>query len=145
MDTAPTGHTLLLLDAAGAYHREAVRQLGTDERTLSTTLSRIQDSETTKIIIVTLPETTPILEATGLRDELHRAGITPWAWVVNQSLNGLPLTSPLLRTRAAGEVEHLQHVRDDLAARTALVPLLSVEHRGVLGLAALSEPDLVTI
>src|SRR5450830_823511 len=145
MDTAPTGHTLLLLDAAGAYHREAVRQLGTDERTLSTTLSRIQDSETTKIIIVTLPETTPILEATGLRDELHRAGITPWAWVVNQSLNGLPLTSPLLRTRAAGEVEHLQHVRDDLAARTALVPLLSVEPRGVPGLAALSEPDLVTI
>ena len=145
MDTAPTGHTLLLLDAAGAYHREAVRQLGTDEKTLSSTLSRLQDPDTTKIIITTLPEITPVLEATALQDELRRAGIEPWAWIVNQSLNGLDLGSGLLRMRASGEVEHLRHVRDDLASRTALVPLQRIEPRGVDGLALLCEPHLIRV
>lgn len=145
MDTAPTGHTLLLLDAAGAYHREAVRQLGTDEQTLSSTLTRLQDQDTTKIIITTLPEITPVLEATALQDELHRAGITPWAWIINQSLNGLDLASGLLRMRAGGEVEHLHHVRDDLAARSALVPLQRIEPRGVSGLARLSEREFTRI
>ena len=142
MDTAPTGHTLLLLDAAGAYHREAVRQLGTDEQTLSSTLTRLQDSGATKIIIVTLPEITPVLEATALQDELRRAGIEPWAWIVNQSLNGLDLDSGLLRTRASSEVEHLRHVRHDLATRTALVPMQLVEPRGMHGLAPLCEHHL---
>jgi arsenite-transporting ATPase len=142
MDTAPTGHTLLLLDAAGAYHREAVRQLGTDEQTLSSTLTRIQDGGATKIIIVTLPEITPVLEATALQDELRRAGIEPWAWIVNQSLNGLDLDSGLLRMLASSEVDHLRQVRDNLATRTALVPMQLVEPRGRHGLATLCEHHL---
>lgn len=139
MDTAPTGHTLLLLDAAGAYHREAVRQLGTDEATLNSTLTTLQDPATTRMIITTLPEATPVMEASALQDDLRRAGIEPWAWVVNQSLNGLDLTSPLLRTRAAAEVPLLHQVRDELATRSALVPLQGTEPRGVCALAALSE------
>lgn len=145
MDTAPTGHTLLLLDAAGAYHREAIRQLGTDDATLGATLSTIQDAGVTRIVITTLPEVTPVLEATMLQEELRRAGIEPWAWVVNQALNGLDLTSPLLRERAMSELPLLTQVADSLATRSAAVALQAVEPRGVHALAALTAPQEVAV
>lgn len=122
-----------------------MRQLGTDEQTRSSTLTHLQDQDTTKIIIMTLPEITRVREATALQDELQRAGITPWAWIMNQSLNGLDPASGLLRMRAGGEVLHLHHVRDDLATRSAMVPLQRIEPRGVSGLARLSERKLTRI
>lgn len=145
MDTAPTGHTLLLLDAAGAYHREAIRQLGTDDATLSATLSILQDPVTTKVLITTLAEATPVLEATALQEELRRANIEPWAWVVNQSLNSLDLKSPLLGARAASEVPHLRTVRETLASRVATVPLQASEPRGAAALTQLAGTALATV
>src|SRR5690606_34542703 len=100
MDTAPTGHTLLLLDATGAYHREVTRQLRGGLH-VTTPLMQLQDPQQTKVLIVTLAETTPVLEAAGLQADLRRAGIEPWAWVVNQSLAVVPTTSSLLTRRAA--------------------------------------------
>ena len=102
VDTAPTGHALLLLDATGSYHREVVRQLG--DRQFVTPLMRLQDPAETKVVIVTLAETTPVLEAAGLQAELERAGIHPWAWVVNNSLAAAHPVSPLLVQRAAAEL-----------------------------------------
>ncbi|TGD88269.1 arsenical pump-driving ATPase [Mycolicibacterium sp. CH28] len=137
VDTAPTGHTLLLLDAAGSYHREVARQLG--DRHFTTPLMRLQDSELTKVIIVTLAETTPVLEAAGLASELERAQIHPWAWVINNSLAAANPTSPLLRRRAAAEIAQIATVRDDYADRIAVVPLLAVEPVGVPALQALAD------
>ena len=135
VDTAPTGHTLLLLDATGSYHREVVRQLG--DRQFVTPLMRLQDPAETKVVIVTLAETTPVLEAAGLQAELERAGIHPWAWVVNNSLAAAHPVAPLLVQRAAAELAQIETVRTDYADRVAVVPLLAAEPVGIPAVEAL--------
>ncbi|MDT0180341.1 arsenical pump-driving ATPase [Microbacterium sp. ARD31] len=137
MDTAPTGHTLLLLDAAGSYHREIARQMGAASMAYSTPLMRLQDPAQTKVILVTLAETTPVLEAADLQDDLERAGIHPWAWVVNNSIAAAHPESAFLRTRARNEIAQIARVRE-LADRVAIVPLLAEEPVGVARLAALT-------
>lgn len=136
MDTAPTGHTLLLLDATGSYHREVVRQMGDGAR-LTTPMMRLQDPAYTKVIIATLPESTPVLEAEGLQDDLRRAGIEPWAWVINNSLSAARPSDPLLKRRAHNEVAHLRRVLDRDASRCAVIPLLAEEPVGAIALRSL--------
>ncbi len=130
MDTAPTGHTLLLLDATGAYHRETTRQLGNKGMQLRTPMMQLQDPKQTKVLLVTLAETTPVLEAAGLQADLERAGIAPWAWVVNQSLAAARTRSPLLRRRAANEREQIDAVAKQHARRYAVVALQEAEPIG---------------
>jgi len=136
VDTAPSGHTLLLLDATGSYHREVARQLG--DAHFVTPLMRLQNRQETKAIIVTLAETTPVLEAAGLQAELQRADIHPWAWVINNSLAAANPSSALLRKRAAAELPLIDQVRTELAERTALVPMLAAEPLAVPDLEALA-------
>ncbi|MEX2216800.1 MAG: arsenical pump-driving ATPase, partial [Phycisphaeraceae bacterium] len=97
MDTAPTGHTLLLLDATGAYHRDVLRNLSDKAGKVTTPMMRLQDTQRTRVVIVTLAETTPVLEASELQEDLRRAGIEPFAWVVNSSLAAAGPRDPLLR------------------------------------------------
>ncbi|GAA4287970.1 arsenical pump-driving ATPase [Georgenia daeguensis] len=137
IDTAPTGHTLLLLDATGSYHRDVVRQLG--ERTsLVTPMMRLQDPDLTKVVVVTLPETTPVLEAEELQVDLRRAGIEPWAWVVNNSLAAATTTDPLLRRRARNESGEIARVMERDSSRCAVIPLLATEPVGLPALRALT-------
>ena len=135
IDTAPTGHTLLLLDAAGSYHRDVARQMGAG-MTFSTPLLQLQDPTQTKVIVVTTPEPTPVLEAMDLQLDLQRAGIRPWAWVVNNSLVAAQPAAPLLRQRARSEYAQIDRVIE-VAPRIALVPMLAVEPVGERALAAL--------
>ncbi|TFD91347.1 arsenical pump-driving ATPase [Cryobacterium serini] len=139
VDTAPTGHTLLLLDATGSYHREIARQMG-ENMSFVTPLMRLQDPELTKVLLVTLAETTPVLEAEELQHDLQRAGIQPWGWIVNNSIAAARPETPFLQSRAANEVTQIDRVSDH-ADRVAIVPLLADEPIGVDRLTALTAPS----
>jgi arsenite-transporting ATPase len=121
IDTAPTGHTLLLLDAAESYHREVLRTRGTAPDEVRKLLPRLRDPSFTRVLLVTLPEATPVHEAASLQRDLERAEIRPFAWVVNQSFAPLGVTDPVLRRRRAREERYLREV-SSLAPRVALIP-----------------------
>lgn len=126
IDTAPTGHTLLLLDATQSYHREVERTKGKDQipESVQKLLPRLRDASQTEVIILTLPEATPVFEAQRLREDLLRAGISNRWWVVNQCLSGAATTDPMLLARAETEKSWLKTVQEISGGHMAQIPWL---------------------
>ncbi|GAM08284.1 arsenical pump-driving ATPase [Geobacter sp. OR-1] len=110
IDTAPTGHTLLLLDASESYHREVSRNMSDIPEAVRQLLPRLRDPAFTKVFLVTLPEATPVHEALALQQDLRRAGIEPGGWIVNQSLAPLAVTDPILDQRRVREFRYIDEV-----------------------------------
>lgn len=139
LDTAPTGHSLLLMDATGAYHRQMTQQYegSAHAKHIITPLMRLQDADLTHVVIVTLPEVTPVSQAAALQDDLRRAGIEPWAWVLNKSMATTGTRDPLLQARLAGERQQAARIAHGLAQRTYVLPWLTRPPVGVEALAQL--------
>ncbi|MEO8015165.1 MAG: arsenical pump-driving ATPase [Polaromonas sp.] len=140
LDTAPTGHSLLLMDATGAYHRQMLQQYEGSANAvhLITPLMRLQDASMTHVILVTLPEVTPVSQAAALQEDLRRAKIEPWAWVINKSIAATGTTDPLLQARLAGEHRQTARIASGLARRTFVLPWLPEPPVGVAALGALA-------
>jgi len=120
IDTAPTGHTLLLLDATESYHQEMERATGNVPEAVKTLLPQLRDTNRTHVIITTLAEATPVFEAGRLQEDLRRAGIEPMAWIVNQSFAATATRDPILGHKAEAERPWLEEV-DRLSQQMAVV------------------------
>ena len=144
LDTAPTGHSMLLMDATGAYHRQMTREFeGHGAAHVVTPLMRLQDGAYTKIILVTLPEVTPVSQAAALQDDLRRARIEPYAWVLNKSVLAAGTHDPLLQARLAGERRQIERMSAGLAQRLYALPWLAVPPIGLGELSKLvSKPEI---
>jgi arsenite-transporting ATPase len=136
LDTAPTGHSLLLLDATQSYHRDIARGLSEVPDAVANLLPRLRDPDYTRVLIVTLPEATPVHEAARLSEDLERAGISPYGWIVNQSLAAAGATHPTLAARAGDEQPYVTEAAG-LAQRLALVAWQPYTPAGEQGLRAL--------
>ena len=124
IDTAPTGHTLLLLDSTESYHKEVQRTKGETPIAVQRLLPRLRDDKQTEVVIVTLPEATPVYEASRLTDDLSRAGINNKWWVVNQCLSMTDTQNPMLIARAGAEKQWLQKVKEISTGNFVAIPWL---------------------
>jgi arsenite-transporting ATPase len=134
LDTAPTGHTLLLLDSTLSYHKEVQRSTGEVPEEVRQLLPRLRDPELTHVMIVTLPQATPVFEASRLQDDLRRAGIEPDWWIVNQSWTGIRTTDPVLGKLAGLEAPWLKQVAETLSRKAVSLPWQAVAPQGCFGL-----------
>ncbi len=125
LDTAPTGHTLLLLDATEAYHKEVAKSGSELSEAVQELLPRLRDPNFTKVFITTLPEATPVHEAQRLQEDLKRAGIVPYGWIVNGSFAFSQTNHPLLLEKGKVELSYLQEITKELSQRTLITPWMA--------------------
>ncbi|WP_132251044.1 arsenical pump-driving ATPase [Natranaerovirga pectinivora] len=130
IDTAPTGHTLLLLDSTQSYHKEIERSQGDIPESIKKLLPTLRDHNETEVIIVTLAETTPVFEAKRLEDDLARAGISSKWWVINQSLYATNTTNEILKAKASNEINWINKVNDISDGNLAIIEWKPEEVKG---------------
>lgn len=143
LDTAPTGHTILLLDSALAYHREVTRQTHQMPESVEQLLPRLRDPKFTRVLIFTLPAATPVHEAAQLQEDLRRAEIEPYAWVINECLAPLDVHDPILFQRRQHEFPFIEEVRNTLAKRVVLIPWQSEPPTGLVALRRVLDTNCV--
>lgn len=130
IDTAPTGHTLLLLDSTQSYHKEVQRTMGDTPESVKKLLPKLRNADETEVVIVTLAETTPVFEAMRLEEDLHRAGIHSKWWVINSSLYATDTTNQMLKAKASNEIQWINKVAAHAGGNFAVIKWNSEEIKG---------------
>ncbi|MBU3142672.1 arsenical pump-driving ATPase [Clostridium sp. CF012] len=130
VDTAPTGHTLLLLDSTQSYNQEIKRSQGDIPESVKRLLPRLRNADETEVIIVTLAEATPIYEAMRLEEDLKRAKIATKWWIINSSLHATVTTNKLLSAKASNEIEWINKVDANAKGKFAVIPWSPDEIKG---------------
>lgn len=141
LDTAPTGHTLLLLDSTEAYHREVAKSADDLPVEVKELLPRIRDSKFTKILIVALAEATPTHEAQALQEDLRRANIEPYGWIINRNFAASGTSDPILISKGMHELPYVEEITSSLSKRTVLSPWIAEELVGAESLKKLMFVD----
>lgn len=128
LDTAPTGHTLMLLDASNAYHKELSKNAqDTNSKDLTQLIPLLKDKKFTKILLLALAEATPTHEAKALQEDLQRAGITPYAWVINRSFALCKTSNTVLKHKALNEVKYINEIKNTLSKKVVISPWIKDE------------------
>ena len=141
MDNPPNGHSRVFLDLSESYRKEQEKKAGrTDAEAFRSPILFLQDPTLTKMIHVTVAETTPVAEARSLEESLRNVGIEPWAYIVNCSLSASSPVTPILRQRAAAEIPLIKEI-SERSPRLAIVPLVREEPVGFEKLRQLTEPS----
>lgn len=130
LDTAPTGHTILLLESTQSYHQQIENSGGDVSDAEKELLPRLKNPKNTEVIIATLAETTPFYEAQRLSDDLKRAGLTVRWWVINASYTLTDTTSKFLKAKAANEFQWIQQVNEISKRQYAVIPWKPFEVKG---------------
>lgn len=130
IDTAPTGHTLLLLDSTQSYNKEIQRTQGDTPESIEKLLPRLRNEEETEVIIVTLAETTPVYEAMRLQNDLNRAGIHSKWWVINSSFYAASTINKILKVKASNEIQWINKVNEVSRGNFAMMDWKAEEVKG---------------
>ncbi|MFA6708511.1 MAG: arsenical pump-driving ATPase [Fusobacterium sp.] len=130
IDTAPTGHTLLLLESTESYNNEIKRTQGDVPSSVKSLLPKLKDKNLTEVIIVTLPEATPVYEATRLQEDLNRAGIYSKWWVINSSFYATNTTNDILKVKASNEIQWINKVNKISNENFAIIKWIPEELKG---------------
>lgn len=130
IDTAPTGHTLLLLESTQSYNKEITRTQGDIPESVQKLLPKLKDDSLTEVLIITLAEATPFYEAKRLQEDLYRAGIFSKWWIINSSFYGTNSSNEILKAKSASEVQWINAVNEISNGNFSLISWTPEELRG---------------